>query len=309
MRTARANGRGRIETPITDRPADVVSDTRRLVMERLGKCASALGLPAQWTQLMPGKMLRTRWAGRLAESGELQVSPGTIAAACAATEMAHTASLCHDDVIDGGFLRRQQPTLWRVMGPSAAILIGDLLLCEAMDVLGSVENGALVGPFVSKLREVCAAELEQDLGSRGKVLEESACLRLARGKSGPFFAFAGYACGGAQPDLRAALEEAGYRIGTLYQIADDLLDVIGGAEAGKTLGTDAALRKFTLPQMVPAGPARTRERIRALRDAALDGMQAWPPMRIALSQFFQQDLQPVFAQFDPRLGQLMRAAE
>jgi len=262
----------------------------------------------QLTQLMPGKMLRTRWAARLAESGGLRVSPGTIAAACAATEMAHTASLCHDDVIDGGFLRRRQPTLWRVMGPSAAILMGDLLLCEAMDVIGSVENGSLVGPFVAKLQEVCAAELEQDLGSRGKVLQEAACLRLARGKSGPFFAFVGYACSGAQPDLRAAIEEAGYQVGTLYQVADDLLDAIGGAAAGKTLGTDAKQRKFTLPQMAPNGPARTRARIRALRDAVLDDMRAWPLVRVALLQFFQHDLQPVFAQFDQRLGKCMRAA-
>jgi geranylgeranyl diphosphate synthase type I len=257
---------------------------------------------------MPGKMLRTRWAARLAASGGLQVAPGTIVHACAATELAHTASLCHDDVIDGGFLRRRQPTLWRVMGPSAAILIGDQLLCEAMDVLGSVENGGLVGPFVAKLREVCAAELEQDLGSRGKVMEEAACLRLARGKSGPFFAFVGYACGGAQPDLRAALQETGYRVGTLYQMADDLLDVVGGAAADKTLGTDATQRKFTLPRMVPAGPARTRAQVRALRDAALDGVQAWPPIRAGLSQFFQRDLQPVFAQFDRRLGEFMRTA-
>ncbi len=185
---------------------------------------------------MPGKMLRTRWAARLAESGELHVAPDTIMRACAAIELAHTASLCHDDVIDGGFLRRQHPTLWRVMGSTAAILVGDLLLCEAMDVLVSVENGGLVEPFTVKLREVCAAELEQDLGSRGKVLEEAACLRLARGKSGPFFAFLGYACGGAQPDLRAALEAAGYQVGTLYQMADDLLDVVGGAGRRKDAG-------------------------------------------------------------------------
>ena len=178
--------------------------------------------------------------------------------ACAAIELAHTASLCHDNVIDGGFLRRQQPTLWRVMGSTAAILVGDLLLCEAMDVLVNVQNGGLVEPFTVKLREVCAAELEQDLGSRGKVLEEAACLRLARGKSGPFFAFLGYVCGGAQPDLRAALEEAGYQVGTLYQMADDLLDVVGGASAGKTLGTDAKTRKFTVPQMAQKGPARAR---------------------------------------------------
>ena len=257
---------------------------------------------------MPGKMLRTRWAARLAESGELRVAPDTIMRACAAIELAHTASLCHDDVIDGGFLRRQHPTLWRVMGSTAAILVGDLLLCEAMDVLVSIENGGLVEPFTVKLREVCAAELEQDFGSRGKVLEEAACLRLARGKSGPFFAFLGYACGGAQPDLRAALEEAGYRVGTLYQMADDLLDVVGGPAAGKTLGTDAKQRKFTVPQMAQKGPDRARERIQALRDGILDDVHAWPPVRAALLQFFQQDLQPVFAQFDQSLGECMRAA-
>ena len=207
--------------------------------------------------------------------------------------MAHTASLCHDDVIDGGFLRRQQPTLWRVMGPSAAILIGDLLLCEAMDVLGSVEDGGLVGPFVAKLREVCAAELEQDLGSRGKVLEEAACLRLARGKSGPFFAFVGYACGGAQPDLRAALEEAGYQVGTLYQMADDLLDVIGGAAAGKTLGTDAKQRKFTAAadgsDEGRRGPARASARCATpLWMACRRGRRCAPPSRSSSGTIFNR---------------------
>jgi geranylgeranyl diphosphate synthase type I len=302
------NSRGRRAACATGHSADVVSDTQCLVRDRLKKLVSASGLPMRWTQFMPGKMLRTRWAARLAESGELHVAADTIVRACAAIELTHTASLCHDDVIDGGFLRRQQPTLWRVMGPTAAILVGDLLLCEAMDVLVSVENGGLVEPFTTKLREVCAAELEQDLGSRGKVLEEDACLRLARGKSGPFFAFVGYACGGGQPDLRAALEAAGYQVGTLYQMADDLLDVVGSAAAGKTLGTDAKQRKFTVPQMAPKGPARARARIRALRDAILDDVQAWPPVRAAFLQFFQQDLQPVFAQFDQRLGECMRAA-
>jgi geranylgeranyl pyrophosphate synthase len=302
------NSRGRRAACATGHSADVVSDTQCLVRDRLKKLVSASGLPMRWTQFMPGKMLRTRWAARLAESGELHVAADTIVRACAAIELTHTASLCHDDVIDGGFLRRQQPTLWRVMGPTAAILIGDLLLCEAMDVLVSAEDGGLVEPFTAKLREVCAAELEQDLGSRGKVLEEAACLRLARGKSGPFFAFVGYACGGSQPDLRAALEAAGYQVGTLYQMADDLLDVVGGPAAGKTLGTDAKQRKFTVPQMARKGPARARARIRALRDAILDDVQAWPPVRAALLQFFQQDLQPVFAQFDQRLGECMRAA-
>jgi len=262
----------------------------------------------QWEQFMPGKMLRTRWAARLAESGGMEADPATIVHACAATEMAHTASLCHDDVIDGGFLRRQQPALWRVMGSTAAILIGDLLLLEAMDVLGRVENGGLVGPFIAKVREVCAAELEQDLALRGKLLEEAACLRLARGMSGPFFAFVGYACGGAQPDLCAALETAGYRMGTLYQMADDLLDVVGCDAAGKTLGTDVKLQKFTVPKMAPKGPAKTRARIRALRDAVLDDLRPWPPARAASLDFFQQDLQPVFAQFDQRLGECMRTA-
>ncbi len=85
-------------------------------------------------------MLRARLAARLAGRNSHAVSPSTVARICAATEMAYTASLCHDDVIHSGWGRRGLRALWRVTARSCAVLIGDQPLCEALhpfDITGS----------------------------------------------------------------------------------------------------------------------------------------------------------------------------
>ena len=99
MRTARTNCRGRIAAHATDLSAEVILDTQRLVEDRLRKCASASGLPVPLTQLMPGKMLRTRWAARLAEFGVgvYEIQPGIIA-----TDMTSTVKDKYDKLIAEG---------------------------------------------------------------------------------------------------------------------------------------------------------------------------------------------------------------
>ena len=224
----------------------LVARVRKLIADRVAALPLPGLNPAAISQLLPGKMLRTRLAARLAAGETRAADPQTLPIVCAATEMAHTASLCHDDVIDGGLIRRRQPALWRTTSPSGAVLIGDLLLCEAMDLLLDTEGGRHVAPFVAKIREVCAAEAEQELLFRGQQPEVETCLRLARGKTGALFAFVAGVCGGDDEPLASALEEAGYKLGTAYQLADDLLDVIGSEElTGKTLGTDARREKRT----------------------------------------------------------------
>ncbi|NOZ21693.1 MAG: polyprenyl synthetase family protein [Planctomycetes bacterium] len=250
--------------------------------------------------LGPGKMLRTRLAARLVADDFQRVSPKTIERICLTTELIHTATLCHDDVIDNGLIRRARPTLWRASGPSAAVLIGDLLLCEAMALLLDIESGRYTRLFVLKIREVCTAEIEQELMLRGQRVDERTCLRIARGKTGPLFACIGHVCGGDDSDLCDALEEAGYCIGTAYQLADDLIDAVGDEQAcGKTLGTDAMRRKFTLPQYQEEGPFAIGEHISRLCDDALDCVEAWPSVRDALIQFLVCDLQPIFDRHVP----------
>ncbi len=245
--------------------------------------------------LLSGKMLRSRLGIRLLANRSSLVDRSALQAVCAATELVHTASLCHDDVVDNSLIRRSQPTLWRVTGPSAAILVGDLLLCEATKLLAETQNGRYLNSFIVKVREVIIAEAEQELLYRGKWVDEETCLRLARGKTGPLFAFISRVCGGDDETLSSLLEEAGYRIGAAYQLADDLLDVVGSEDvSGKTLGTDVMRRKFTLAQGGEQGPGVTREHVRQLCASAIDLVEAYSDVQDAMRQFLRDDLQPVF---------------
>ena len=131
---------------------DIRAAVERVVAERTAVVAAAAGLEQLRPLLGMGKMLRTRLAGRLAEAG--RVSGETLAPLCGAVELLHAASLCHDDVIDSAPVRRSHPALWHRTSPSGAVLIGDLLMCEAIDLLLGVEGGRHMAPFVSKLREV-----------------------------------------------------------------------------------------------------------------------------------------------------------
>jgi len=149
---------------------------------------------------------------------------------------------------------------------------------------------------------VCAAEAEQDLELRGKQLDERTCLRLARGKTAPLFAFVAQVCGDDNDGLASALEEAGYRIGAAYQFADDLLDVAGDdVVAGKTLGTDAKRRKFTLPQASEQGRRSAQDHVHSLCISAMECSGEWPEARKAPAQFFSPDLQPVFDRYELQL--------
>jgi heptaprenyl diphosphate synthase len=269
---------------------------RELVEEQARRVVAAVGAPEHAGHLFPGKLLRSRFGVRVAAGSD--VAREDLAKACAAVEMTHTASLCHDDVIDNALLRRSLPTLWRQATPSAAVLIGDVLLCHAAALVASCGDGRHLVPFLTKVTEVCTTEARQELILRGRRVERAVCLEVARGKTGPLFAFLGTVAGGTDAELAAALEESGYRIGTAYQLADDLLDVDGGQaeRAGKTLGTDRSRGKFTLPLSGTRGAERTAEQVRNLLAGALEPLTPWPPVRDAVQAYIDSDLTPAMPQ-------------
>jgi geranylgeranyl pyrophosphate synthase len=274
--------------------AEFVAAVQRTVEAGVREVAASLHLADNLAQLVPGKMLRSRLAARLVACGGTRAGRRTLERCCAATEFAHTASLLHDDVIDGGLFRRALPAFWTITSPSAAILVGDLLLCKAMALVADTEGGRYMGPFISTIREVCTAEAEQELFLRDKPVDRDTCLRLAREKTGPFFAFVGLVSGG-DTDLAGALEEAGYRIGAAYQIFDDLVDIVGDErEAKKTLGTDVARRKFTLPQSPDDGQREAVECVEGLCRSAIEHVSEWPPARAGIETYLDQDIRPVF---------------
>lgn len=271
-----------------------VEKVRSLAGQRLEKVNSGVGLTAQLPQLLSGKMLRTRLAGRLASGLCADGDVESLVPLCAAIEIVHTASLCHDDVIDNALIRRAQPTLWRSTCTSGAILIGDLFLCEGLDLVIQVGNARHLSSFVKKVRQVIEAEAKQELIYRGQPLDREACLWLARYKTGPLFAFAASVCAGDDEALSKSLAEAGYHIGTAYQLADDLLDLVGAEDvAGKTLGTDRQRHLITLARTGEPGERLTQETVQRLCGSAVAELAGHPQAQNALREFLACDLQPV----------------
>jgi geranylgeranyl pyrophosphate synthase len=240
--------------------------------------------------LANGKMLRSRLPFRVGPAAG--VAYKTMLHAATATEMIHSASLLHDDVIDGGFLRRGAPAFWVEKGISGAILLGDMLLFKALDIICQVEHSRLAHPLVKFTGEVCQAESEQELIYRGHDTVWENCVRIARCKTGALFAFVAFVSGGQDAALAAALKEAGYLVGTAYQLSDDILDAKGiDTQAGKTLGTDSARDKNTAMTFLPEGIEPVAY-IEALCNKARERLTDWPDTLKAWDTYMELDLMP-----------------
>lgn len=267
--------------------------------------AEAAGLEPEEidNQLVCGKMLRTLLPGRIVESAETGTCIEALERVCAAAELVHTASLCHDDVIDKSEMRRGTPSLWKRTGRSGAVLVGDLLFSEAIRCILDGPSRGYVDLFADRVREMSATEAEQELVWRGETPDEETHVRLARGKTGPLFALTAAACGGDDERLTAALQEAGYRIGTAYQLADDLVDVIGREEvAGKTLGTDRRRSKYTLALRGEDGIKKLRNHVEELCRTALEHLDTWRQFRRGILTFIAEDLAQILGRHDEELA-------
>ncbi len=242
-----------------------------------------------------GKMLRSRLIFRVGPASG--IAHQTLVHAAAAVEMIHAASLLHDDVIDGGYLRRGAPTFWVERGVPGAILVGDLMLFKALDVVSDVENARLTRQLIRMTGEVCDAESEQELLLRNTKPDWENCVKIARRKTGALFAFAAYACGGQDEALSQALNEAGYIIGTAYQLADDILDARGSSEqSGKSHGSDQARNKTTA---VTSNADNQRDPVAYVEELCRKAehlLTPWPAVQEAWRGFISRDMQPALYQ-------------
>ncbi|HEV3146606.1 MAG TPA: polyprenyl synthetase family protein [Gemmataceae bacterium] len=168
----------------------------------------------------------------------------------AVVEMIHTATLVHDDVLDEAHLRRHASTINAGWGNQASILLGDMLFSHAFHLASSVDAAAcdMIGAATNR---VCEGELHQ-ITERGNLeLSEEEYLEVIDGKTAELTACCcrlGAMYAGADEEVVEKLAAYGRCLGLAFQIADDLLDLIGREDTtGKTLGTDLAQQKLTLP--------------------------------------------------------------
>jgi octaprenyl-diphosphate synthase len=196
----------------------------------------------------------------------------------AVVELIHTATLVHDDILDGSLMRRNRKTLHELEGQEVSVLLGDFLLASAYAEAASLED-RFASRYLSKVtRTVCQGEVLQ-VHNRGNVdLPESDYLEIIEKKTAVLYAAScevGARYAGGEGARVQALHDFGMGIGMAFQVVDDVLDLTGDEEVvGKSLGTDLDRCKMTLPliHFLREGPraavARVREALLARRGGA-----------------------------------------
>ena len=169
----------------------------------------------------------------------------------AVVEMIHTATLVHDDVLDGAHLRRRVATVNAVWGVQTSVLLGDYLFTHAFHLASTLDDVRACRLFGEATDRVCEGELCQVLQRGNLELSEAEYFDIIDGKTAELTACCchlGALYSDAEPEVVQALARYGRRVGQAFQIADDLLDLVGEEKTtGKSLGTDLEQQKLTLP--------------------------------------------------------------
>ncbi len=170
-------------------------------------------------------------------------------AAC--VEYIHTATLLHDDVVDGSNLRRGQPSANAIWDNKASVLVGDFLFARAFELMVSSGSLHVLHILASASSLIAEGEVLQLASTRNLLTTEEHYLAVIRGKTAGLFAAAcqvGGALAGIAPAAEQALADFGMQLGIAFQLTDDALDYTADeAQLGKSIGDDFREGKVTLP--------------------------------------------------------------
>jgi octaprenyl-diphosphate synthase len=171
--------------------------------------------------------------------------------AAAVMEMVHQATLVHDDILDDASIRHNALTISKKYNAHVAVLLGDALFSHALH-LASNFNTIEVCKIVSKAtRQVCSGEISQSLKTNDVNISKEEYYRIIDLKTAELFGAScklGATLANYDSKFIDAVTNFGRHLGIAYQLFDDLSDIIDSeSNTGKTLGTDLASHKFTLP--------------------------------------------------------------
>ena len=203
-----------------------------------------------------GKRVRPMLTLLAAHLGDAQ-RPEVLDAAVV-VELTHLATLYHDDVMDSAPLRRGAPSAHEVWGNTVAILTGDLLFARASAIVAELGPEA-VRIQSSTFERLCLGQLHETMGPGPDEDPVDHYLTVLADKTGSLIATSGRfgaMFAGCGPDVVDVLVRYGERVGVAFQLADDVIDLAsGGAESGKTPGTDLREGVPTLPVLLLRGAA------------------------------------------------------
>ena len=217
--------------------------------------------------------------------GESSKASLELVKAAAVVEMVHIATLVHDDILDDASLRHRKKTVAQKYGTAVAVLLGDALFAHALKLATEFSTVEVCRVVASATQRVCSGEISQTLRRGSPELSRASYFRIIEMKTAELFEAScvlGADIGENNPAYTRGAGAFGKHLGIAYQIFDDLTDLFGTEEKiGKTLGTDLASGKVTLP-MLAMKDALGDEAFNELFLKARNGDKA------AISEFFAQ---------------------
>jgi geranylgeranyl pyrophosphate synthase len=195
---------------------------------------------------------RIRPAVALLTGSMLGADPKRLITLGASIELLHTATLVHDDLIDGSLLRRGITTLNAQWSPAATVLTGDFIFARAAKLAAETDSVPVMRLFAETLATIVNGEITQLFTSKGLASKEDYLQRI-HAKTASMFELSTAAAALLSPVDELLVEEVrlfGYDIGMAFQIVDDVLDFTGEqAMVGKPVGSDLRQGLITLPAL------------------------------------------------------------
>lgn len=230
--------------------ASELAQVRQRMARSLACESEAIGALAGYAVEGRGKGLRPALAVLSGRFGDMARQDAVLSLA-AALELIHLATLVHDDVVDEADLRRGRPSVRRLWGNRAAVLVGDYYFSSAVSLLEGLRQPDLLFITARLIREMCLGEMDQFVPSDPLSQTEPDYFFRIRRKTALFFESAcrmGALAAGVRASWVQSLGAYGENIGMAFQMVDDVLDVIGDPEeTGKPLGSDLRQGVLTLP--------------------------------------------------------------
>ena len=242
--------------------ADGMNAVNQIILDRMQSKIPLI--PALAGHLIAGGGKRMRPMLTLASAALLGYEGTRHHKLAAAVEFIHTATLLHDDVVDGSDMRRGKQAANIVFGNPAAVLVGDFLFSRSFELM--VEDGSLkVLKILSGASAIIAeGEVDQLVAQRRVETTEEKYLHIVGAKTAALFAAAcriSAVVAERDPDVEEALDSYGRNLGIAFQLVDDAIDYDSEvAESGKDRGDDFRDGKMTLPVILAYARGNEEER-------------------------------------------------
>lgn len=210
-------------------------------------------LAAALDHLLSSGGKRIRPVVALLTGSMLGADPDLVITLAAAIELLHTATLVHDDLIDGSLLRRGYPTLNAKWSPAATVLTGDFIFARAAKLAAETNSVEVMSLFAQTLATIVNGEITQLFVNHDPINRQDYFDRIYA-KTASMFELASTAAAilsQVGEDAQEAMHNYGYEIGMAFQIVDDVLDFTGEQETvGKPVANDLRQGLITLPAII-----------------------------------------------------------